>query len=123
MTTTITAASAAAAAIATATNFYLHDSEQQRESAVYIELRETNIVPFFPECVLMTFVISVCDCVTDIVKRDLCEQCNIIGTGTTGGRDRILVSDKEGYFCYDCGNIDVSFYLKNKRIHIKLSCS
>jgi hypothetical protein len=34
----------------------------------------------------------------------MCCQCNILGTGTTGGRDPILVSDKEGYFCYDCGN-------------------
>jgi hypothetical protein len=35
--------------------------------------------------------------------------------GATGGRDPVLVSDKEGYFCYECDKIVVSFDLKKKQ--------
>jgi hypothetical protein len=37
-------------------NFYQYDSEQQRESAMCIDLKGTNFVPFFPEYVLMKFI-------------------------------------------------------------------
>jgi hypothetical protein len=50
-----TTAAAEAMAATTMTIFYLYDSEQQRESAMYIALKQTNIVPVFPEYVLMKF--------------------------------------------------------------------
>jgi hypothetical protein len=44
-------------------NCNLYDNEQQRECAMYIELKQTNIVPFFLEYVLMKFIcdLYLCD--------------------------------------------------------------
>jgi hypothetical protein len=46
----------------------------------------------------------VCDCVMNIMRRDVCCKYNIIGMGTAGGAAFSHVCCKEGYFHYECDN-------------------
>jgi hypothetical protein len=48
------------------------------------------------------------------MKGCLCYQCDVIDMEITDGTDPIQVSYKEGYFCFECGNINVLFGRRNK---------
>jgi hypothetical protein len=43
----------------------------------------------------------------NIMRCNLCYQCNVTDMGTTDGINPIQVSHKEGYFQYGYGNINV----------------
>jgi hypothetical protein len=91
-------------------NFFniAHGTEEQAGNTVCIKTKQTNIVPFFLEYILMKFSSkSQFVTVTDTMRWDLCYHCNITSAGTTDGTDPNQVSYYEvGCLHYECGNIN-----------------
>jgi hypothetical protein len=53
-------------------------------------------------------VISVCDCVMNIMRCNQCYKCNVIDTGTIDSKNFIQLYYKDGYLHYECCNITVT---------------
>jgi hypothetical protein len=90
-------------------NFFniTHGTEEQTENIVCIKSKQTNIVPFFLEYIMMKFSSKFqFVTVTDRVRWDLCYNCNITSAGTTDGTNPNRVSHEEGSLHYECGNIN-----------------
>jgi hypothetical protein len=91
-------------------NFFItvYDTEAQRKNTGYIKPKQTNIVNFFGEYVLVKIFHDLSLWPYDEHN----EMRPVIGVWTEDGMDSTHVSSKYSYFHYKCANIDVSLDIK-----------
>jgi hypothetical protein len=83
-------------------NFHNIVCDTEEEEIQYTLHKQIDIVLLS----LICFMILVCVCVVNVMRKDLRCQWTIIGTGTTGGIYAICMCYKD-YFHYKCGNLNM----------------